>query len=69
MFRKLCGESTLKNVVIVTNMWGKVEQDVGESREQELAGIYFKPALDKQAQLVRHQIGRASCRERVYCVV
>jgi len=54
MFRKLCGESTLKNVVIVTNMWGKVEQDVGESRERELAGIYFKPALDKQAQLVRH---------------
>lgn len=54
MFRKLCGESTLKNVVIVTNMWGKVEQSVGESRERELAGIYFKPALDKDAQLARH---------------
>lgn len=54
MFRKLCGESTLKNVVIVTNMWGKVEQSVGEARERELTEIYFKPALDKAAQLVRH---------------
>ena len=54
MFRKLCGESTLKNVVIVTNMWGKVEQSVGEAREQELTEIYFKPALDKNAQLARH---------------
>lgn len=54
MFRKLCGESTLKNVVLVTNMWGKVEQTVGEARERELAGVYFKPALDKDAQLARH---------------
>ena len=54
MFRKLCGESTLKNVIVVTNMWGKVEEDVGKGREQELAGIYFKPALDKEAQLARH---------------
>ena len=54
MFRKLCGDSTLKNVVLVTNMWGKVEEDVGKAREQELASIYFKPALDKKAQLARH---------------
>lgn len=54
MFRKLCGESTLKNVILVTNMWGKVEQGVGEARERELAGVYFKPAIDKGAQLVRH---------------
>jgi len=54
MFRKLCGESSLKNVVIVTNMWGKVEESVGEARERELTEIYFKPALDKNAQLARH---------------
>jgi DNA repair exonuclease SbcCD ATPase subunit len=54
MFRQLCGDSTLKNVVLVTNMWGKVEQGVGEAREQELANVYFKPALDKNAQLARH---------------
>jgi len=54
MFRKLCGDSTLKNVIIVTNMWGKVEEGVGKAREEELSGIYFKPAIDKGAQLARH---------------
>ena len=54
MFRQLCGDSTLKNVVLVTNMWGKVNQDLGEARERELADKYFKAALDKGAQLVRH---------------
>ncbi|KAF9465616.1 P-loop containing nucleoside triphosphate hydrolase protein [Collybia nuda] len=56
MFRQLCGESTLKNVVIVTNMWGQVSPSVGEARERELAteDMFFKPVLDKGAQLVRH---------------
>jgi len=57
MFRELCGESTLKNVVVVTNMWSEVSQEVGEAREAELASrdIFFKPVLDKGAQLVRHE--------------
>ena len=54
MFRNLCGESTLKNVVLVTNMWGRVEKNIGEAREKELADVYFKLALEKGAQLARH---------------
>ncbi|KAF9260260.1 P-loop containing nucleoside triphosphate hydrolase protein, partial [Marasmius fiardii PR-910] len=56
MFRKLCGESTLKNVLIVTNMWGEVSQKIGEARELELKSddMFFKPVLDKKARLVRH---------------
>ena len=54
MFRELCGDSTLKNVILVSNMWGEVTQDVGEAREQELITDFFKPALDKEAQLARH---------------
>jgi hypothetical protein len=56
MFRKLCGDSTLKNVLIVTNMWGGVNQDVGKTRETELANedIFFKCALDNKAKLLRH---------------
>jgi len=54
MFRKLCGDKTLKNVVLVTNMWGEVPRDVGESREDELSSTFFKPVLDKGAQMVRH---------------
>jgi len=54
MFRELCGDKTLKNVVLVTNMWGEVPRDVGESREDELSSTFFKPVLDKGAQIVRH---------------
>ena len=54
MFRELCGDSTLKNVTLVTNMWGEVTQAIGEAREQELIANFFKPVLDKGAQLARH---------------
>ena len=56
MFQELSGERTLRNVVIVTNMWGEVEGRVGEKREAELKGkdIFFKPILDKHAQMARH---------------
>jgi len=54
IFRELCGETSLKNVVLVTNMWGDVSHNVGEACEKELASIFLKPALEKGAQMVRH---------------
>ncbi|KAL0056959.1 hypothetical protein AAF712_016423, partial [Marasmius tenuissimus] len=55
MFRELCGETTLRNVVIVTNRWEEAPEGVGEAREEELKTMDgFKPALDDGAQLVRH---------------
>lgn len=62
MFRELCGESTLKNVVILTNMWGEVRQDVGEAREYELANqdMFFKPVISKGALFMRHDHTRNS---------
>ena len=54
MFRKLCGKSTLENVIIVANMWGDVSWVVGKYRESELVTKFFKLALDNGAQLVRY---------------
>ena len=56
MFRKLCGDTTLRNVIIVTNRWGEVDSQVGEAREAELIreNDFFKPVLDKGAQMARH---------------
>lgn len=54
MFRKLCGEKTLKNVVLMTNMWGRVTPQQGAAREQQLREEHFKAATDKGAQLCRH---------------
>ena len=54
MFRKLCGERTLKNVTIMTNMWGRVAPEEGEDREQQLKDEYFRAAIENGAQLRRH---------------
>ena len=54
MFRNLCGDTSLKGVTLVTNMWGEISQQDGEEREQQLTNKYFKPALDKGATLARH---------------
>ena len=54
MFRELCGDTTLKNVVLVTNMWSEVSLDIGEARENELSSEFFKSVLDNGAQMARH---------------
>ena len=54
MFRELCGEKTLKNVIIMTNMWGRVTPQQGVDREQQLKDNYFKAAIEKGARLCRH---------------
>lgn len=66
-FRKLCGEQTLRNVVILTNMWSQVDVTVGEQRENELSSQdeFFKPALDKGAMMMRHDGTLQSAREVV----
>lgn len=55
MFRELCGESTLRNVLVVTNMWSQVAPDLGEMREKELEDNFFKPVLVKGARMLRHE--------------
>lgn len=60
MFRELCGESTLRNVLIVTNMWSEVASDLGEMREKELENVFFKDILIKGARMLRHESTRES---------
>ena len=54
MFRELCGDSTLKNVVLITNKWGEVSPEDGQDLENKLSSKIFKPVLEKAAQMVRH---------------
>jgi hypothetical protein len=56
IFRELCGVAALDNVVIVTNMWGEVSQDVGEMRQRELetGDSFLGLAISQGAQLFRH---------------
>ena len=71
MFRKLCGDNALQNVIIVTNMWGLVELQVGDSREAELMGEddFFKPVLDKGARTERHENTVESAKEIIRLIL
>jgi hypothetical protein len=70
MFKELCGDDALKNVVVVTNMWGQVEPEVGNAREAELVGkdIFFKPVLEKGARMARQENTVASAEHIVRLV-
>lgn len=60
VFRRLCGDSTLKNAIIVTNMWTPNADEyiaaLEREREQELATNekFFKKALENGARMARH---------------
>ncbi|KAH8796884.1 P-loop containing nucleoside triphosphate hydrolase protein [Flagelloscypha sp. PMI_526] len=56
MFRELCGDTTLKNVVIVTTMWDDVTEERGYARQNQLAtsDAFFKAALEKCASILPH---------------
>jgi len=68
-FRELCGDSILKNTVIVTNMWGKVAWEVGEAHEKELITNYFKSSLDEGAQLARHHNTTQCAHDIIRCIM
>ena len=69
MFRELCGDTTLKNVILVTNMWGEVSRDIGEAREDELTSDFFKPVLDKGAQMARHHNTAQSAHDIIWRIM
>jgi hypothetical protein len=56
LLMKICGRHTLKNLVIMTTMWGRVNLDSDEAkmRETELFG-FFQPAFDDGASYFRHK--------------
>jgi GTP-binding protein EngB required for normal cell division len=53
MFRYLCGEDALNNVVLGTTKWGRITADDGDRRERELEDIHWKPLIDKGSMVRR----------------
>jgi hypothetical protein len=63
MFRKLCGQGALKNILLVTTHWDEVESTVGESREAELRNDFWKDMIAGGAEVVRFNRTQASAFE------
>jgi len=57
MFRELCGEKNFGNVILCTTMWGKVSEEEGQRREEELKSkeTFWGSLISRGAQVVRHQ--------------
>lgn len=57
MFRVLCGDDALKNVVIVSTMWSEVNEVTGTQREKELLNCpgFWGDMIDKGAYLARYE--------------
>jgi hypothetical protein len=55
IFRELCGQKNLANVIIVTNMWSNPPTEIELKREMQLRDDprYFQPAIKAGAQFIR----------------
>jgi hypothetical protein len=53
MFEDLCGKDAIRNVILVTTMWSQVRKEVGERREAELKGRYWKSMLAHGSSALR----------------
>jgi hypothetical protein len=55
MFGELCGNIMMTQVILVTTMWERVGQAVGNMRERELKDVLWKELLDKGSKVDRLQ--------------
>ena len=53
MFKKLCGDEALRNVVLGTTKWDEVKPDKGQQREQELKDKHWKEMLERGSVIMR----------------
>jgi hypothetical protein len=71
MFRNLCGEDALENVIVVTTRWDDVpekDRETMEKRENELMktpGKFFQPLIAAGGQFLRHDNTEGSARRIV----
>ena len=53
MFRELCGDNALQNVILTTTMWDEVPEKTGAIREEELRTKFWKPMMEHDCRMAR----------------
>lgn len=53
IFKKICGQLALKNVLLVTTRWNEVDEGLGASREKELRESFWAYMLNKGSTMTR----------------
>ncbi|PPR03423.1 hypothetical protein CVT24_012692 [Panaeolus cyanescens] len=65
VFLNLCGNSSLANVVLVSNMWDELKEEIAVEREKHLKSVYWNQLIQHGARTARHDATAASCRRIV----
>ena len=65
IFKKICGNDALKNVVIGTTRWDDVNLEEGQQREQELKDIYWGEMFQRGSITMRVHADSSSAWEIV----
>ncbi|KAI1804476.1 P-loop containing nucleoside triphosphate hydrolase protein [Daldinia bambusicola] len=55
IFRRICGDEAMKNVVLITSRWNEVDEPTGASRERQLREKFWA-----------YMLGRGSCMNRFH---
>ena len=65
IYKKICGNDALKNLVIGTTKWDQVELEKGQQREQELKDKYWKEMVQQGSVIMRVHADSSSAWEIV----
>lgn len=60
IFQRICGETALANVLLVTTRWNEIEESLGASRERELRDNFWAFMIAKGSKLGRFHGSRQS---------
>lgn len=68
MFKKLCGDNALKNVILVTSMWDRVSEEEGSKREAQLIQTpeFWGWMISKGSKTFRHDNSFASAKKLLH---
>jgi len=54
-FKELCGKDGLQKIILVTTMWGEVDEETGSRREEELRERYWKTMITQGSRTARFE--------------
>lgn len=55
MFKHVCGEDALQNVILVTTMWDEIDKSEGVAREDALRQEFWQPMIESGARMMRFE--------------
>jgi hypothetical protein len=67
MFKRLCGDKTMANVVLLTTMWGELKDEgMGLRRDQQLRRQFWN-VMESQGSSIRRFDGSSDMAEAIIC--